>query len=432
MSTGEATSDRAVFERLVATTAKRFVTLDSVRVELELQTLYQPEPSSDGLDELAGLLVRRFADHEARLEYAVSELERAFPGQPLVHLYGFTLRREADGEDAARGSLEALRLADPGDPMAAYFGAHRRGEAVVAASNDIRLANMAKFAATPLLKNPYSLAVGVLFEAIREHERVRVLDVGIGSGAQMEALLILLDRLPHRVRRLDIVGLDFMPEFLTKAGHRIAAATEPLAGRVDVAYEPIEGRVEALDTSTLRAVASTGVNAANATIALHEVAGDAKLAALRNLRRIQPDRLVLAEWNYCLENVLPETSTEFVFNVRRAAAAMVGALRERHPIAESRGVVRDWLSQGAGQLTCPREQRQECFLDITSWKALLGHCDFNVAPADPGWLAYAAEPEHAAIAEERWYVKTSDYAGETPIALLVATPSPGADLEQRR
>lgn len=135
------------------------------------------------------------------------------------------------------------------------------------------MANIAKFATTPLLKNPYSLAVGVLFEAIREREKARVLDVGVGSGAQMQALLAVLDRLPHNIGRLEIVGLDLMPEFLVQAGERIAVAAAALAPKVEVVYQPVEGRIEALDASTIRSITGRGLDAANATIALHEVAG---------------------------------------------------------------------------------------------------------------------------------------------------------------
>jgi hypothetical protein len=422
-STARAADGRGTFERLVADTANRPVTVDALRIELERQTLYQPKPDSEGLDELARLLMRRFADDDVQLEDGIRGLEHAYPEQPLVHMYGFTLRREAGDEDAARSSLEALLAVDPDDPMAAYFDADLRSEAVVAAGEEVRLSNIAKFATTPLLKNPYSLAVGVLFEAIRDVEQARVLDVGIGSGAQMEGLVALLDRLPHCVRRLEIVALDSNPEFLAEARQRIATAAAALAGRVDVVYEPVQGRVEALDAPALREIAGRGVHAANATIALHEVAGEAKLAALRNLRLIAPGKLVLAEWNYCLENILPETSTEFVFNVRRVAAAMVAALRERYTIDQSRAVVRDWLSQGEGQLTCPAEQRQECFLDIATWKALLEHCDYDVLAVDRAWLGHAAEPGHAAVTDGGWYVKTSDYAGATPIALLVGAPA---------
>ena len=415
--------DRALFEQLLAGTAKRPLTNDEIAAELERQTLYHPERDRSGLDELAELLRRRFADGDLRLEEEIQELERAFARQPLVHLYGFALRREAGSEAAARRSLIALMEADPGDPMAVVFDASLRSQTVVSASEEARMANIAKFATTPLLKNPYSLAVGVLFEAIREREKARVLDVGVGSGAQMQALLAVLDRLRHKIGRLEIVGLDLMPEFLVQAGERIAVAAAALAPKVEVVYQPVEGRIEALDASTIRSITGRGLDAANATIALHEVAGESKLAALSHLRRMAPGQLVVAEWNYCLENVLSQLSTEFVFNVRGVAAAMVAALRERYPIEESRAVVRDWLSQGAGQLTCPREQRQECFLDVTTWKALLEHCGFTVLPVDQHWCEHAAEPGHNSVADEGWYLMTSDYGGATPIALLVASPS---------
>lgn len=419
----QAVRDRAAFERLVADTAIRPAAEREIAAELERQTRYHPEPDHSGLDELAGLLRRRFVDDDLRLDASIEDLERAFAWQPLVHLYGFALRREAGQEAAARRSLDALLEVDPGDPMAAYLDAFMRSEPVVSASEEARMANIAKFASTPLLKNPYSLAVGVLFEAIRGLARARVLDVGIGSGAQMEALLTVLGQLPHHLDRLEIVGLDFMPEFLIAAGERIAAAATALAPKIEVVYEPVEGRVEALDDRAVRAIAGRGLDAANATIALHEVPGESKLDALSNLRRLAPARLVVAEWNYCLENVLSELSTEFVFNVRRVAAAMVAALRERYTIEESRAVVRDWLSQGAGQLTCSSEQRQECFLDVTTWKALLEHCEFKVLAVDQRWPQHAAQPQHAAAATEGWYLNTSNYAGTGPIALLVASPS---------
>jgi hypothetical protein len=418
----EHVSDRAAYEQMVARTARRPLSAAEIGAELERQTLYHPEPDVRGLDELAAVLGRRFVDGDVHPDESIRDLERTFAHQPLIHLYGFAVRREAGQDAAARRSLDALLALDPGDPMATYFDAFLRSEAVIPASEEVRMANIAKLASTPLLRNPYSLAVGVLFEAIRERRRARVLDIGIGSGAQMEALLTVLGRLPHRIERLEIVALDLMPDFLFGAGQRIAAAAVALHPKLDVVYEPVEGRVEELDASTIQAIAGHGLDAANATIALHEVAGERKLDALSNLQLMRPGRLVLAEWNYCLENVLPETSTEFVFNVRQVAAAMVAALRERYTIEESRAVVRDWLSQGAGQLTCPRERRQECFLDVTTWKALLEACTFSVPSLDPRLTQHAAEPAHATIAEEGWYVKTSSNAGATPIGLLVASP----------
>lgn len=363
-------AERAIFEELVARSRTHPETMDALRELLARQTRFERDPDPAGLDELAEVL--------AGGGEGIDALERGFEGRPLVHLYGFALHREAGDLERARSSLAALLAADPDDPMAAYFDADLHGRAVAPASEEQRVANIAKLASTPLLSDPYRLAVHEMFAAIREHEHARVLDVGVGSGAQMAALLDLLASEKHRVKRLVIVGLDFVPDFLAAAARRIADAASELAGRTKVAYEPVTGRVEALAEPDFAAIASGGLDAANATIALHEVPGEAKLAALRALRRLAPARLVIAEWNYCLENVLAETSTEFVFNVRSVAAEMISALRKRYTVDESRAVVRDWLSQGTGQLTCPADRRQECFLEVQTWHALLEHSGFDI------------------------------------------------------
>lgn len=414
-------TDRALFERLIAASAPVPRGLEAIGAQLGRQTLYEREPDSSGLNALAGLLHRRVTAGGIGLEESIGELERSFPRQPLVRFYAFALRREAGDDAAARASLDALLALDADDPIALALDAHLRGEAIPPASAEQRLANIARFAGTPLLSNPYSIAVGVLFESIREQRSARVLDIGVGSGAQMEGLLEMLGREPHSVRRLELVGLDHNPAFLARAGDRIAAAARRLGGAVEVAYEPVEGSVQSLDDVGVGVIAGGGLDAANASIALHEVPGEAKIAALQSLRRTAPRRLVLAEWDYFLENVLAPTSTEFLFNVRQVGAAMVAALRYGGPLEEARAVVRDWLSQGEGQLTCPSERRQECFLPVTGWRALLDHTGFEVLGAEPAWPA-AAEPAYARVAPAGWYVQTSDYAGASPIALLVAAP----------
>jgi hypothetical protein len=186
---------------------------------------------------------------------------------------------------------------------------------------------------------------------------------------------------------------------------------------------PVRGRIEQLDDAQVREIAGeTGLDAANATIALHEVPGVRKLVALRNLRRVAPAHLLVGEWNYCLENTLAETSVEFLLNVRHASADFVSALTERFTHDEARAVVRDWLSQAGGQLTCSAARRQECFLPVSSWKALLEHAGFGVAPVEERWLTHAEHGDRASIEDNATWIATSRYAGWPPIALLHATP----------
>jgi hypothetical protein len=411
--------EREAFERLVAQTAYRPRSPEAVRLELERQLALQSQASDEGLDELAALLARWLGGE--RDLGAVADLVETHPGQPLVHFYAFVMRREAGHAEAARSSLAALRELDPGDPLAAQLASHLAGEAVVAASEEARLANIAKLATTALLRNPYQLAVGAIFEAIRGREVARVLDVGVGSGAQLVELLALLRAHEHRVRRIELVGLDFVDEFLGRAGERIADVGAP--DGTEVVYVPVRGRIEELDEAQVREIGgAAGLAAANATIALHEVPGERKLAALRNLRRLAPGHLLLAEWNYCLENTLAETRVEFLLNVRHASADFVSALMERYPHDEARAVVRDWLSQAGGQLTCPAQARQECFLHVATWRALLEQTGFRTAPVEERWLAYAQSGDRASVEDGATWIATSRYGGWPPIALLHAVP----------
>jgi SAM-dependent methyltransferase len=380
-----------------------------VRRELQRQLAFQSDADEGGLDELAAQLAAWFGGGARGLD-AVVRLASAWPRQPLVQLYAFALRREVGDPDAG-ASLAALRALDPGDPIAAQLAAGH----VVAASEAERLANIAKLATTALLRNPYQLATGAIFELIRDREVARVLDVGVGSGAQLAELLALVHAHAHRLRRLELVGLDFMDEFLEQAGARIVAAGAP-AG-VEVAYVPVRGRVEELDEAQVHEIGR--LDAANATIALHEVPGERKLDALRNLERLAPAHLLLAEWNYHLENTLATERAAFLFGVRSVAADWAAALRGRHSHEEARAVVRDWLSQGGGQLLVAAEARQECFLPVASWRALLERSGFRIAPAEERWLAHA---DLGGASVEGTWIATSRRDGHAPIALLHAVP----------
>lgn len=393
-------AQRLAFEELVAETAYRPETPEAVLSQLEGQLLYLPEPRRDALEELADALALALSDGAKQALPSLSHLSGEAPEQPLCHYYLLAARLEVGDTAGAREALARLARVDPEDPMVELHGLSLDGKPVPDITEEARLVNIAKFANTPLLKNPYQLAVGAVFEAIRDREDVRVLDVGVGSGAQMSELLGLLGREEHRVRRLEVVGLDFVQEFLDTAGENLQARAGELAGRVEFAYVPVVGHVEEIDDATADRITEGGpLDAANASIALHEVPGEAKLDALRNLRRLAPRCFVLAEWNYCLENVLPETSVEFLFNIRRASAAMAAAVREQYPLSEARAAVRTWLSVAGGQLTCAASDRQECFLDIATWTALLEQSGFVVSAP----------------------VATSRFANGTPIALVTCT-----------
>ena len=118
------------------------------------------------------------------------------------------------------------------------------------------------------------------------------------------------------------------------------------------------------------------------------------------------------------ERLVAHTSSRLV-DVGAVRAALIGQASYQR---EARNVVRDWLSQTPGQLTCPAAHRQECFLDVTTWRALLESTGFTVLSPHAQLLDYAGECDRARIAVGGWYIETSRYPASVPITLLRADP----------
>ncbi len=417
--------DRATFETLVRENALRPNTTAEMRRELERQTLLHPTPVRDGLDELAdvvfGVLAGQFGLDRA--DSALSQLALKYPAQPLCHFYQFAARFQMGDRKGAIVSLERHLQLDPSDPIAEMLLLHFQGKRIPDITEEIRLANIRKAAATPLLKNPYLLAVGTIFETIKDREHARVMDVGVGSGAQMVELLDLIQHRPNRLKRLDLIGLDFVEGFLETAGRNIANKARDLAGRTSVSFRPVRGYIERLDEPMLREIVPEGkLHAVNATITLHEVPGEDKVVALQNLRRLNPKMVIIVEWNYLMENVLPESNLEFLFNVRKVAGEWVAAVRDYYPFDGVRAIVRDVLGQAGGQVTGPAAMRQECYLPVTCWRALARACGFEIVAPNLDLLQYADRQEMAAIGDGAWYLAAYQQGGATPIAMIQLVP----------
>ena len=415
--------DRGAFERLVRNTAYRPVTAEAVLGELAFQTLFYRNPNQDGLEELAEGLVPAFSGRLPEARNRLSHLAREHHEQPLCHYYLFAVHCQSEDLAAAVESLARVTELHPEDPVVDILRTHFEGKTTPQTSDDVRLAYIRKFAGTAILRNAYQLAVAAVFETIRDTDHARVLDIGIGGGAQMSELLSLLERREHRVRRLDVLGVDFVDAFLKTAADAISARARELAPRVMVSFHPVKAQIERLTPSTAREIVEDGpLDAVNATITLHEVPGERKISALQNLRALSPRRVVLVEWNSFLENTLPETSVEFFYNIRRIATAWTVGLRERYPLAEVYEIIRAALAQGQGQVTCPASQRQECYLDAGCWKALLEATGFRTENPRPALLQYTDRPDRAGLGSAPWYLAAYRDQGTTPIVLLEATP----------
>jgi hypothetical protein len=353
--------DRSKYEALVRDCAWRPEGADLVGHLTEQVVLYET-PSDRDLEPLAAILAERLSGAEVdptRLS--------ADSGQPLVHFYRGALAYEQGDDELALAALgEALKL-DPGEPIAHHLHAHLSGESPASVSSAERLQVLDRMAKA-LMADPYERAVDFIAATIRAQRRPRVLEVGVGGGTQIVALLERLAADPGEVEELRIVGLDIVPEYL-----------EGVAGRLDeldradlppFSFEAVEGSVETIDAATRRRIAGDGIDAINASIVLHEVPGLGKLDALRALAEFEGAALAMAEWNFTTENVIGTREALFLFNVRGAAAAMAGAVRPGHGLEVARKGVRVWLGQGHDQLVGDATVRQECFLSADGWERL--------------------------------------------------------------
>lgn len=173
-----------------------------------------PPPGAD----TAGMLQRRF----------VQALQQRLAGQAAPRLYGQTSR----GEQIRR--FELLRTQFP---------------FVVVAS---LLANRA------------------MASAVGGHAEATIVDIGIGNGAQFEALIDVLARDERLPRSLDVVALDPDRRSLQAARERLTAAASRC--RIELRFTEVDAPIERALPELGRAVRdSRGPRAINAAFALHHI-----------------------------------------------------------------------------------------------------------------------------------------------------------------
>ena len=126
---------------------------------------------------------------------------------------------------------------------------------------------------TPLIPFGYAAANRALLDALDGPSDVTLLDVGIGRGGQIRALL----KNPwarRLIRSLHVIGVE--PDASADTGGALEVAEANVLGAADEAHVPttfagIPKLAEALTVADLRAADPRGVLLANASLALHHV-----------------------------------------------------------------------------------------------------------------------------------------------------------------
>ena len=207
---------------------------------------------------------------------------------------------EDDGHDAtvARAFAQAIlarirKLGGGGGNL--YLGARPPG-AQLRAFELLRLR-------TPLIPFAYAAANRALLDAVEEPSDVTLVDVGIGRGGQVRALL----RNPSArglLRSLRVIGVE--PDSSAETGGALqlaeaSVAEAALEARIPVTFAPIPKLAEALTADDIRAAAPRGRVIANASLSLHHVGlpehgvAHGRDDVLATLRDAGCERVVLVE-----------------------------------------------------------------------------------------------------------------------------------------
>lgn len=150
----------------------------------------------------------------------------------------------------------------------------------------------------PLVGLARAVANRLLVQAMRGHDQVLVVDIGIGSGTQEAALIEELGRFPDAPRAVTFLGIEVQAESLDVAERHLAEAGARAGIQVTLRKRP--GAAEDVTEAEWAALADEGTPiVAMSSFALHHVgaSGDAELrdVVLERLAALRPVAFVLTE-----------------------------------------------------------------------------------------------------------------------------------------
>ena len=152
--------------------------------------------------------------------------------------------------------------------------------------------------AIPAVPQGYAIANQYLFHALRPCKVPALLEIGIGKGAQVIALLRALARDPGEIERLRIIALDPNRTVLLEAAEAIDALRPELP--FDIEIHPLAKLIEVCDDAdyaNIEALAG-GSLSINAAYTLHHTArrdSESRTRLLRRLRALRPRVFTLVE-----------------------------------------------------------------------------------------------------------------------------------------
>jgi len=284
----------------------------------------------------------------------------------------------------------------------------------------------------PMARMATRLANEALAQALRGEPHPALVDIGMGNGRQISALLDELAAAGELPRTLTLVGIEPDPEALAQAQEILEAqaARLGLALRFHAFAKPVEA-LDAGDWARI-AVVCRSAPVLNAAFALHHIAAHdtqhVRDHVLTRLAGLRPRRLVLTERD--ADHLEPRYAERFGHCLTHYGALFRVLDALPLPQAERDALKVGWygrqISDILGQPEARRSARHE---PAERWAERLRQAGFGLStPAlslpDSGHPTLRAQPRDGHIAITG--------AGEPLLALLVAAPEHGVPPGARR
>jgi hypothetical protein len=145
---------------------------------------------------------------------------------------------------------------------------------------------------SPFAKEAARLANRLLANHLHGHDEATLMDIGIGSGQQVGALLRHMEDTQLLPRKLTVIGVEPVAENLRAAELTVRGVADAVGVELD--FIPIAKRIEDLNESEWTQLqALQGTLVINEAFSLHRASR--KDDVLHRLRSLQPNAFVLAE-----------------------------------------------------------------------------------------------------------------------------------------
>lgn len=286
---------------------------------------------------------------------------------------------------------------------------------------------LARHLPTVALAGP--VANAVLGRFVAERDEVTLLDVGIGSGRQLVALLYALAGRRRLPRRLNVVGVEPDADSLRAAGEALAETAAGLG--VELTFHPVNRLVEELDDADWEPIAALGAPlVVNAAFAVHHVLGPARDGFFRRLRELEPEAVVLCEpssdhHTSSLEERFQNAWQHFGLTFRLIDELEVGVDEKAAMKMFFAREIEDILAN-AEEVRCERHEA------VDTWVQRLRRAGFTPY-ADFGFAADFVSDSVRVVPRDGWV--GLDYRDETLVAVVCATtgiPAAAGRLGSRR